>query len=598
MEVYFILILVKLMSKEDKAVYEEAQKISEEKRFFHWDLEFPEVFIDLDNASWKENAGFDAVVGNPPYVSAWSMTDNDRLTRRSIETLFARENLLSGHWDIYVAFLIKAYIICQETGAFSYIIPNPFCREKYASKVRQFFIMKTEISHILPFGEENVFEDVSRQTLVIVICKREPSESSSIYIDNSYSPMHKDKEIFLTLPQAIFSEIPDFQIRYDIKSEEIKIFKKIDILSFRLGNVCYVNYGAQISSKEKGKFRKSDVIFYENTGNYKKFFDGKNIARYEIEWNGRYLNYKSDEMYGSRTPELFQSPKIVIRDVTGKNETLIVSFDNTGLYCDHLIICATYYNNLGEEGIKSNFEGFIKLEPPLPDLLYITGMLASKITTWYFRILFATSTLQGSYSHTYPQQIRAFPIRKINFTTPHDRRQKSLENAIALYNQYQTNDNSEPILSQIDDHLNQQPEEADVIHDLLAYLAEQMLELNKQKQAEIKSFLQWLERFLGCPIDSLTNKSKIQNYLGDYYKNEPHISFDELTAVLKKNKKKIKIDPVARKEQQTLEKEYQDSLKTLLPLKTQLLRCDQLIDAIVYKLYGLTEEEIAIVEGR
>ncbi|MFN9061079.1 MAG: hypothetical protein ACK5WL_13975, partial [Pseudanabaena sp.] len=121
---------------------------------------------------------------------------------------------------------------------------------------------------------------------------------------------------------------------------------------------------------------------------------------------------------------------------------------------------------------------------------------------------------------------------------------------------------------------------------------------NKQKQAEIKSFLKWLERFIGCEIDTLTNKSKIQNYLGDYYKNESSLSFDDLIEVLKKNKKKIKIDPVARKEQQALEKEYQDSLNTLLPIKEQLTNCDKLIDAIVYRLYGLTEEEIEIVEGK
>jgi hypothetical protein len=51
-------------------------------------------------------------------------------------------------------------------------------------------------------------------------------------------------------------------------------------------------------------------------------------------------------------------------------------------------------------------------------------------------------------------------------------------------------------------------------------------------------------------------------------------------------------------DQQSLEKEYQDSLNTLLPIKDQLTRCDQLIDAIVYRLYGLTEAEIAIVEGK
>ncbi len=30
----------------------------------------------------------------------------------------------------------------------------------------------------------------------------------------------------------------------------------------------------------------------------------------------------------------------------------------------------------------------------------------------------------------------------------------------------------------------------------------------------------------------------------------------------------------------------------------QLMRCDKLIDGIVYQLYGLTEDEIAIVEGK
>ncbi len=35
-----------------------------------------------------------------------------------------------------------------------------------------------------------------------------------------------------------------------------------------------------------------------------------------------------------------------------------------------------------------------------------------------------------------------------------------------------------------------------------------------------------------------------------------------------------------------------------LPLKMQLMRCDKLIDGIVYQLYGLTEDEIAIVEGK
>ena len=44
--------------------------IGAEKRFFHWDLEYPEAFVDLetwDVETSKDDQGFDAVVGNPPY---------------------------------------------------------------------------------------------------------------------------------------------------------------------------------------------------------------------------------------------------------------------------------------------------------------------------------------------------------------------------------------------------------------------------------------------------------------------------------------------------------------------------------------------------
>ena len=44
--------------------------------------------------------------------------------------------------------------------------------------------------------------------------------------------------------------------------------------------------------------------------------------------------------------------------------------------------------------------------------------------------------------------------------------------------------------------------------------------------------------------------------------------------------------------------EYEQSLAALRPLKSQLRETDALIDQIVYALYGLTDDEIAVVEGR
>ena len=132
-------------------------------------------------------------------------------------------------------------------------------------------------------------------------------------------------------------------------------------------------------------------------------------------------------------------------------------------------------------------------------------------------------------------------------------------------------------------------EKSDVVHDLLAFLAERMLEMNKQKQQEIKGFLGWLESYLGAKVEDLTPKTKLQSY----YEHD----YESFLAVLKKNSKKLAIDPARREPAEAMKAEFEGSMGKLLPLREQIRQTDDLIDAIVYRLYGLTEEEIEIVEN-
>src|SRR5947209_16140947 len=62
-------------NKEDREAIEAALKLADAKRFFHWEMEFPEVFYD--KAKRKEKGGFDAVVGNPPYIRIQEMVGID-----------------------------------------------------------------------------------------------------------------------------------------------------------------------------------------------------------------------------------------------------------------------------------------------------------------------------------------------------------------------------------------------------------------------------------------------------------------------------------------------------------------------------------------
>jgi len=146
-------------------------------------------------------------------------------------------------------------------------------------------------------------------------------------------------------------------------------------------------------------------------------------------------------------------------------------------------------------------------------------------------------------------------------------------------------------------------EQSDVVHDLLAFLAEQMIALNKEKQEKTKEFLEWIAAELevepdkkgNTGIDALTGKTKLRNYLGDYQKNDEELSFDELWAILRKNKNRI-VRNLTPPFMQDVKQAYDESLSTLLPIKAKLRVTDSLIDQIVYRLYGLTEQEIRIVE--
>ncbi len=78
-------------------------------------------------------------------------------------------------------------------------------------------------------------------------------------------------------------------------------------------------------------------------------------------------------------------------------------------------------------------------------------------------------------------------FRHIEFTTPTDERERLVKRLVSLYD---SGDDAE-LLSGVQAVLD--AKQTDVIHDLLAHLAQQMIDLNQQKQAETRRWLGWLE---------------------------------------------------------------------------------------------------------
>lgn len=576
--------------------------------YFHWELAFPEVFFDAYGRPKGEKAGFDAVVGNPPYVSAWSMTEANPNIRTTIQGLAMQNNLLGAHWDLYIPFFLRAYEFTRRSGLFSFIVPNPFCREKYATEVRRYLLENTYIKSIVPFGEENVFDEVSRQTLVIVFQKQEVDwTKATIKIENPSNLLlvNSTDSNARYIPQIQFYNLPNYQLRHEVTASEFKILDKIDSNSIYLGTINYVNYGAQVSSKERGGFGKEQVISKEKKGNYKKFFEGKNLSRYHVNWSGWYLDYQPEIMYGPRDPILFESPKIIIRHISGENDSLLVGYDKDGLYCDHGLVLTVGYDFIAGTNLRSEFEGFQRVNQPY-DQMYLLAIVASRLLTFYYGLRFATGSLQGSFSHVYPQHVRQLPIHRIHFVTPRDERAKILSQCQVNYQEFCRDIDQSRVTDIIDSYLNDTV--SDIVHDFLAYLAEQMIAMHKEKQALTADFWTDLEG-ASAPADfrKLRDKGKQEAGLAADAALAPFVRAESKSArtldeSLAWDEAAFKafvralagpVDGLSR-----LVKVYQQHAPRYRELVERIGRTDWLIDQIVYKLYGLTEEEIAIVEGR
>lgn len=111
----------------------EAAAISGTHRFFHWSLEFPEVFVDQDGHP-RDAPGFDAVLCNPPWETLrgarGGAEGGDPARRRAVQTVtFARTSGTyrwqgDGHANLYQLFAERTLSLLRRGGRLGLVVPS------------------------------------------------------------------------------------------------------------------------------------------------------------------------------------------------------------------------------------------------------------------------------------------------------------------------------------------------------------------------------------------------------------------------------------------------------------------------------------------
>lgn len=152
------------------------QKLKQNKdepfEHFDWKLDFPEV---LNPYLVNGNAGFDIVIGNPPYLNFKMYSTEDKEVYRHLY-----KEVFDGKADIYYYFFYKSHELSKTQGITSLITSRYWIEAEYAKKLRKFISAKTTLKEIIDFKNVTVFDGIGIKTCI----------TSFLNIPNSVNHFH------------------------------------------------------------------------------------------------------------------------------------------------------------------------------------------------------------------------------------------------------------------------------------------------------------------------------------------------------------------------------------------------------------------------
>lgn len=354
--------------------------------------------------------------------------------------------------------------------------------------------------------------------------------------NNFYQRIHHSENSFT---EMVYNSYPE-SMRIDSKPSIVKTTAEY----YFLNQICYSTKGIVGNSDEKkyqGEFEVGDLLSDVKDGTHPKlYFEGKDIGKW-ILLKQRWIEFGTERSPSKWSrkgfPEMFEGfPKLVAMRSPGYFPRVMLDEDN-GYFNESAIGFKRWidFQNINNNSINKAYENEEeRLGFEKISSSYSYSFLLAILNSSVVR--YELNANRRSNIHIYPEDWKILKIPRID----NDNRLISLE---------------------------------------LEIKANQMLSLTKELKDVSQRFHRTLQRKFG--VDGLSKK------LQEYYLS----SYSTFIAELNKKKIKLSLSQEAEWEDYFLEES-----KKAFDLKTKIEITDKGIDQLVYKIYGLTEDEIRIIE--
>lgn len=206
---------------------------------FEWRFEFPEV---LDDAG--EFIGFDAVIGNPPYIRIQDIKEY-----APQDAAFQKEHYRSaakGNYDIYVVFVERGLSLLRKQGLLSYILSHKFFNSQYGEPLRRIIATGQHLSEVVHFGEHQVFEEATTYTCMLFLNRSETPAFHLVRITDllGWKAGNKNTLLERTISAAsVTASEWNFAV-----GENVALFERLKAFPITLGTVADIFVGLQTSA--------------------------------------------------------------------------------------------------------------------------------------------------------------------------------------------------------------------------------------------------------------------------------------------------------------------------------------------------------------
>lgn len=513
---------------------------------FNWNIEFKDIM---------DEGGFDVIIGNPPYVKELDNADVFKPIQSS-----SYKKWYQGKMDLWYLFLHKSIDVIKEDGYIGFITSSYWLKSEGASKLIERIKEELTLIKVVEFGDIKVFENVSGKHMIHLYQKRKTSESDKTsfikinpdtfigFIDENESvelptinliannkiSLTSDINIFQDKTYAQLGEI--YEVSQGVVEATDKVSKNQAIKS--TGNSVSIGTGVFVLAKDE---LKDLTLNNEEMGVMKKYLDSNDVSRYGVAFNDEYLIYSDKSIV-----QLISQNKLpnIKKHLDRLKEFITSSNKPYGL---HRARESRYFTNpkIIAKGMFARPEFYYDEDK------YYVGFSFSVIIQ---------KTPQ--YSLKYLLALMNSNIGAYWFLLNGKRRGIGVDIGVAVFRHF-------PI-SEADNNL----------QHVLAEFVDEIQKGTKEQIFLILSIKDFIKNEFNLSLDN------------NYLKSLTTLGWNEFTEML--DRKKVKLDLDKKEELFTWFRTKQSELQKI---QNKINSIDNQINQEVYKLYGLTDDEIKTVES-